>query len=266
MHVLATIATSPDLQRFYLVHWQPIPYLAMDALLPPLLHIMPIYAAGRVFIAVCLLLPVIAATALHRAIHHRASLIPAAAFLLSYNQLVSLGFLNYLFSASLAVLLFAGWVATAAWPRWPRAAAFAPLVTLLYFGHVFACLAYCLAVAGWEGARALRARPILSRAMLANLAAAISQAIPAMAFAATLDVGAGYVGRLQTISGSPADKLGAILSPMLFARDPVNEAAMLATLLLAAVLVRQFRLAPSLWPAVLLLGLTSACRWSPCCS
>ena len=34
MHVLAALPYSADLQRYYAIHWSPIPYLAMDAIVP----------------------------------------------------------------------------------------------------------------------------------------------------------------------------------------------------------------------------------------
>jgi hypothetical protein len=42
MHILADLARSPDLQRFYTIEWRPVPNLAMDAIVPALAHIMPL--------------------------------------------------------------------------------------------------------------------------------------------------------------------------------------------------------------------------------
>ena len=122
MHILATIDGSPALQRFYEVHWSAIPYLAMDLVVPPLLHIFPIYFAGKIFTAACILLPVWGTIAVHYVVHRRASLVPCAAYLCATNALLSFGFLNFLFTAGLALLLFAAWIATGAWPRWRRGA------------------------------------------------------------------------------------------------------------------------------------------------
>ena len=257
MHILATIGRSPELQRFYEVHWTPIPYLAMDAVVPLLARIMPVYAAGKLFVAACVLLPVGGTAALHFAVHRRASLVPCAAFLVSTNALLSFGFLNFLFTAGLALLLFAGWIAAADWSRWVRAALFAPGVLVLYFGHAFGCAAYCLAVAGFELASAMRSgfRPRL--AVAADLGAAFAQAVPALCFAATLDVGSGYVGKLNTEYGTAGDKLAALFSPFEFLHDEFQGAVLLAAVLLAAVLSPRLRLANSLWPAALVLALAA---------
>ncbi len=245
MHVLVDLQHSADLQRYYTVHWSPIPYLAMDAIVPLLARVLPIYLAGKLFVCACVLMPAAGTACLHYVVHRRASLVPAAAFLLCTNYLLALGFLNYLFSAGLAVLLFAGWIAAAGWPRWRRALVFAPLVLLLYFGHAFACLAYCLSVAGLEGANLLRGGP----GRVWDVVAAAAQAVPALAFAATLHMSAGYVGALQTAYGTFADKLVALASPMLFLRDPAGLFSVLAVLLLGLAVLRFVRVAPAIWPA-----------------
>ena len=246
MHVLTALPQSADLQRYYSIHWSPIPYLAMDVIVPLLARVLPIYLAGKLFVCACVLMPAAGTACLHYAVHRRARLVPAAAFLLCTNYLLALGFLNYLFAVGCAMMLFAGWIAASGWPRWRRALVFAPLVLLLYFGHAFACLAYCLSVAGLEGARALRGGPGRVRDVLA----AAAQSVPALGFAATLHVSAGYVGALQTAYGTLADKLVAIWSPMLFLHDPVGFFSLLAVLFLGLAVLRFVRVAPAIWPAV----------------
>ena len=257
MHVLAGIAGSADLQRYYVVRWAPIPYLAMDAIVPLMLRVLPVYLAGKLFVCACVVMPAAATLLLHYVVHRRVSLVPAAAFLLCTNYLLALGFLNYLFSASVAVMLFAGWVAARGWPRWRRALLFAPLVLLLYLGHVFACLAYCLAVCGTELSLAMRARRAAWRGTALDLMAAAAQALPALGLAAGLDVGSGYVGGLNTEYGSLGAKLVALASPMLFLIDRVHLATILAALAGAGLLLRRVRLAASTWPAALCVGLAS---------
>jgi hypothetical protein len=249
MHVLTSNAT--DLQRFYEVHWTAIPYLAMDMVAPLLVHVLPIYVAGKLFVLGCALSPVLGAAALHYTVHRRLSLVPLAAWLVAYNSLLALGFLNYLFSVGFALGLFAAWVASAAWPRWRRAALFAPAVLILYFGHAFACADYCLAVAGFELHRMLTRRPFRLRAAVLDAAAALAQALPALVFALTLNVNAGYVGALNTQWGGLAAKLLAVASPVLFFRDAVNLWVMLGAGLLASVLALRIRIAPQVWSASL---------------
>jgi hypothetical protein len=255
MHVLLAIGQSPDLQRFYQVHWAPIPYLAMDVVVPLLAQVLPIYLAGKIFVLACVVLPVAGTACLHYVVHRRLSVVPLAAWLVSYNILLAFGFLNYLFSLGFALFLFAGWIATGRWPRWRRAAVFAPAVLALYFGHAFACGAYCLAVAGFELNRAIR--PGFSRGVAADLLAALAQAVPALVFAATLNVNAGYLGHLQTHWGDPGSKLFALCSPFLFMRDGVNGGVTVAALVGAGWLATRVRLAPEIWPSCIPVALAA---------
>lgn len=254
MHILASIDGSPELRRFYEVHWAPIPYLAMDAVVPLLMHAVPVYLAGKLFVVSCVVLPVGGAAAVHYAVHRRASLVPCAAWLVSTNALLSLGFLNFLFTTGLALLLFAGWIATAAWPRWRRAALFAPCVLALYFGHAFGCGAYCLAVLGFEGARAIRAKFQPVGVVLVDLTAAFAQAVPALVCAATLHVSAGYVGVLRTHYGTVGEKISALLTPVIFLHDAMQGGVLLGMLATAALLVRRLRVHPALGPAILVVA------------
>jgi hypothetical protein len=257
MHVLATIDHSADLQRFYRVKWTPIPYLAMDIVVPPLLQFLPIYAAGKLFMVLCMLLPVAATAVLHYVVHRRLSLVPCAAFLVSANFSLTMGFLNFLFTAALAILLFAGWIAAADLGRWRRALLFAPGVLALYFGHAFGCLSYCLAVGGLELAGAIRARFRPLPTVLANLAAAFAQAIPTLGFALTLNVSAGYLGPLHNYYGRVGEKIAAFLSPVMFLNDALNISVALACGVVFLLLARYVRLSRALWPACLAVGLAA---------
>jgi hypothetical protein len=249
MHVLTSDA--PELHQYYEVHWTPIPYLAMDMVTPLLVRVLPIYVAGKLFVLACVLSPVAGAAALHYAVYRRLSLVPLGAWLVAYNFLLALGFLNYLFSVGCALALFAGWIAAAGWPRWRRAVIFAPFVLLLYFGHAFACADYCLAVTGFELHRMFGCRPFRLRAATLDAVAALAQALPAMLFAVTLNVNAGYVGRLHTQWGDLGAKLLAIASPIVVFHDRVDLWVSLAALALAVVLAARVRIAPQVWPSCL---------------
>ena len=222
MYLELHIGSSESLRRFYEVRWQPIPYLAMDASFLALNRIAPIYDAGKIFIALCVVLPVVSVAALHFAAHRRLSLVPAAAFLLSYNYLLFYGFMNYLPTLCLAMIIFAGWVATSNWPRWPRALAFCIPALVLYFGHLVAFGAYCLMVAGFEWARAWRAQFRPSRDVAADWIAAALPAVPALAFVLTIKPDISFFGPPKTHFGSLSSKLDALLSPMQFTEPRVD--------------------------------------------
>ncbi len=85
MLVLERGADDPVLSAMYAVDWHILPNIAIDVLLPPLLHVLPLDVAGRLFIALALLLPFIGTVALHRSLFGRRSLWPFAAVLVVYN-------------------------------------------------------------------------------------------------------------------------------------------------------------------------------------
>ncbi len=258
MHILATIGRSPDLQRFYLVHWSPVPYLAMDAVVPVLARVMPLDWAAKIFVCACVLMPFLGAVTLHAAMNRRFSLVPAAALLFGANTLLQLGFLNYLFTAGLACLAVAFWIASTAWPRLPRMALFMLLVTLIYLGHAFAFLGYCCAVAGFEIGAAARVRFAPLGQVALNWLFAAAPALPAICLAASLDTSAGTSGQIYNHYGDFGEKLLALFSPLIFTTDPVQWRVAATCLVIAGILATRLRLFEKLWPAALATGLAAA--------
>ncbi len=248
MHVLTAPAISP-LSRFYRVGWQLSPYLAIDAIVPPLARIMPLLVAARVFIGACLLMPVAGVAALQWVVRGRVGFLPAAAFLMSQNYLLALGFLNFSFMAGLAVLLFAAWIGTQAWPRLPRLTIFSAALVVLYLGHIFAALGYCAAVAGYEIARAVRSRfqPLSSVAL--DFMCAGGQALPTLLLVPFFDRGQVAVGSATTDYGDFAARVTSLASPVLFLADPVNGIVVLGALACVVLLAFRTRIAPAIWPA-----------------
>src|SRR5260221_451170 len=111
MHILADLARSPDLQRFYEIAWRPVPDLAMDAIVPMLAQVMPLDWAAKAFVLLTLLLLVGGAAALHRTLFGVWSAWPCLAFLLLYSRILLWGFLNYLFGLGLGLCALALWIA-----------------------------------------------------------------------------------------------------------------------------------------------------------
>ncbi len=261
MHILSDIGHSEALSRFYRVHWQAIPYLAMDATFVVLNHVTTIYDAGRIFVAICVVLPVLSVALLHFAVHRRLSLVPTTAFLFCYNYLLSWGFLVYLPALCLAVMLFAGWIGSAEWPRWPRAALFCVLALALYLSHLVAFGAYCLVVGGFELARGWRAGFRPWRAIAADWLAAGLQAVPAIVLALSVHVERPFVGPLHTSYGDLATKLIALESPVLFFGGRADELAggFAVSVLILGLLSGRLRLAPTVWPAVVAVGAVAVC-------
>jgi len=259
MHILARIGSSPSLQRFYVVHWSAIPYLAMDAIVPWLAQLIGIYAAAKIYVVACVLMPFAGILAVQRAVRRDVGLTPAVGLLLGGNYVVALGFLNYVFMAGLAVICFAGWVATAGWPRMPRLLLFTLASLLLYLGHAFGFLAYCCAVAGFEIAGAIRTRFRPYHVVALDWVCAGGQALPVLLLGLTLNTAAGTPGKLYSHWGDVGEKLLAFASPVLFLPDLTQIIVLLAGIFVAAAAARHIRLAPSIWPAALATFLVALC-------
>jgi hypothetical protein len=261
MHILSASAASPDLNRFYQVKWRLAPYMGMDSIFTVLsaIGLKNIYAAGKLYIAACVLLPVLSATVLHYAIHRKPSLIPAAAFLFSYNYLLAWGFVNYLPGICLAVIVLAAWIYTDGWPRWRRAALFCAPATLLYLFHLMAFVGYGVAVAGYELAAASRTGLRSWRSLAARAIAAGLQAAPAAVFAASVHVDP-LIGPVATRYFA-AGKGAAIASPVLFFVSPADRIAggLALSLLIIGLLTNRLRMAPVVWgPFLAVLAVATA--------
>ncbi len=107
--VLAFGSKDAVLSRMYEPHWQVIPNLAIDLVLPPLLRVFPVHIAGRMVIGLALLLPVLGTLAYSRATFGTWRLWPLCSGLIAYNAVLLLGFLNFLISVGLALLTAAFW-------------------------------------------------------------------------------------------------------------------------------------------------------------
>jgi len=159
MHILADLARSPELQRYYAVQWRPVPNLAMDAIVPALAHIMPLEWAGKAFVLTTMLLLAGGTAVLHRVLFSAWSAWACLAFLLLYSRILLWGFLNYLCGLGLALCAVAGWIALRQRPPALRLAVGVVAALALFFAHLLAFGLYGVLVMGYEAGDALRRRP-----------------------------------------------------------------------------------------------------------
>jgi hypothetical protein len=147
MHILAAVASSADLARYYRAAWAPIPNLAWDAVVPVVAAIMPIETAMRLMLAVMLLAMAGGAIVLNRAAFRHWSVWPLFVFLLLYNRMLLWGFLNYLSGVALMLWALAAWIALEQRKLWLRLIVGAGSATAIYLAHLAAFGVYALAVA-----------------------------------------------------------------------------------------------------------------------
>lgn len=176
MYVLAFGAQDPILSQMYQQHWAIIPNLAIDLVMPAMLHVMPVYTAGRIVLAATLLLPLIGTIVYHRVAFGVRSYWPLAAALGAYNALFLFGFMNFLLSLGMALL------AAAAWLRWCDR--HPVLLTLggacatvaIFFMHLFG-LVFLAVLVGSEELTQLRARGAAGQKLVPYLARRVAMGV-----------------------------------------------------------------------------------------
>ena len=143
MFILAQGSHNAFLSHFYEIDWAAIPNLIMDLVVPPLVPLFGIYAAGRIFIAATLLLMLLGPMVLHRAIYRTWSAWPLVGGLFVYNGFLFTGLMNYLFGIGIAVFGLAAWIALV-----ERSLALRMLVSFVCCAILYVCHAEALAVYG----------------------------------------------------------------------------------------------------------------------
>lgn len=118
--VLSRLPGDAELGRFYAPHWAVLPNLAVDLIGLPLVRILPVHLAGRILIALSVLLPVLGAVAYSGAArqvasaeepHHRErDWWVLGVGLVAYHLCELEGFLNFSISVGLAMMLAAAWL------------------------------------------------------------------------------------------------------------------------------------------------------------
>jgi hypothetical protein len=178
MAVLARLPHDATLAQFYRVVWQPIPNLAMDAIVPPLLGSMPLEVAGKSFVLLTFLLLAGGPALLHRALTGRWSVWTLLAFLFLFGRLLLWGVLNYLFGLGLAFCALALLAAIAKRGAGLRLIVGSIAAVAIYFAHLMAFGIYALILIGIEATPLLRAPgQTLRRLAIAALPLAVPLAI-----------------------------------------------------------------------------------------
>lgn len=150
LFVLAFVRTDPVLARFYLPHWAIIPNLALDLTVPPLLRVFPVHLVGRAVAGIILLLPVFGAISYHRALTGRLSYWPLASALFAYNGILLKGFLNFIASVGLAMMLAAAWIVWRDRRPAPAITTGAVGAVALFFCHLDGLLLFAILIGGHE--------------------------------------------------------------------------------------------------------------------
>jgi hypothetical protein len=149
-YVLAHFEQSEILPIYYRPEWAFLPNLAMDLFIVPLTRIMPIDAAGKLFIGMTFLATAGGVLALSRALHGRIEWPAYLVFFFLYHRLMLWGYLNFSFGIGLALLAFALWLSIRNKPWLLRCLVFTGLALILLLCHLFTFAVYLLFIGGYQ--------------------------------------------------------------------------------------------------------------------
>src|SRR5579862_434695 len=139
LYVLAHGASDPWLSKMYKPRWEIIPNLGIDLLVPWSLSFLPLHIAGRIMLALTLLLPVYGTIAYHRALFQRLSFWPLGSLMVAYNLIFFLGFHNVLLSYGVALLSSAVFCKTLRRNPITNTVIGAACTIVAFFTHIVGC-------------------------------------------------------------------------------------------------------------------------------
>ena len=172
-YVLAYGQERPIVNQMVVADWKIVPNLAIDLILPPLLRIFPVLVAGRIVLALCLLIPTSGAVALSYAYFRRRSFFQIGAGFVAFNALLLLGLINFQISIGVALWGAAGWIFFS--KRFPAltCATGIPIAIVVFFLHVFGFLFYAVLIGSYELCEILRngvSTPLVRRFVVRRVA------------------------------------------------------------------------------------------------
>ena len=146
------------LRTMFSPHWELIPNLAIDLILPPLMACPPLLA-GRLVVLLAVLLPATGAIALSRACFGRLSLWQLGVGFVAYNAIFLIGMLNFQLAAGVALWGAAAWVAGRDHHPVRAVLTGAGFATVAFVFHMFGLLFFALLIGCAELAAIARRWP-----------------------------------------------------------------------------------------------------------
>jgi len=256
MDILHRLPGDADLAKIYSVNWRIVPNIGIDVTMPALMHVLPLMAAGKVFVALALILPLLGVIELHRAVSQTVSFWPLAVGLVAYNRLFFSGFLNFLIGVGLALLAAALWVAWRERPAWQRVGSAVVVAVVIFFCHLIAIAFYGLLLLAVELVRFWWMRR-LGKGTVARLASIIPPfIIPAILYlrapisGGDPSAGHGLVDALKhyywaLAAGPPGLKLYGLMGPFLTYNRLLDAGAVVLVLAVLVLFAIQHRLTVS---------------------
>lgn len=164
-YLIAGGAAAKPLAQFYAIHWQFLPNLGSDLLVPLFALVMPMEWAAKLFLSLALIMWVAGAGLIQKALTGKIGVTALAGALFATNANFTWGFMNYTFGAGLAFLIFAAWIATAKRRSPLVLAGFALAVFALYVCHLFAACVLAALIGLFELAAVLKTRDFAAQSL-----------------------------------------------------------------------------------------------------
>ncbi len=159
-HIMNALAGDSNLQRHYRIAWELLSFQSSDLIVPLLAKLFGLEAAARLAVVATFATLFGGVICLHKALYGRVGLWPATAALLFYNFMLAWGLLSFLFTAGLALMLFAGWIASIAREGLLRSAGFTLGALIVFLFHPLAFAVFALLTMAFELWRWLKERPL----------------------------------------------------------------------------------------------------------
>lgn len=249
---------------FYHLHWDFVPNLASEVLVPWLARLTGLVAATKLFLTAAIFLWVLGPGAVHRALYGRTGIAPLFGTFFAYNANFTWGFFNYYFSTGLSFAIFAAWIATDKHNGALRLAGFTLAITILYFCHIFAAASLLLMLVGYEVSQNYRLEDHNLLALIKRgLGVGLLYSPALFAFVILKPHGDGDQSIIFDLAGTMADRFESLIQHTFDDSAYALPIALFAGLAVA-LLLRKARLHPAMWPTLglLLLGAILAPEWA----
>ncbi len=229
-YLLAFGNSDPVLRQMFSAHWQIIPNIAVDLILPRLMQAFSPLLAGRLMLVFCLLVPTTGAIALSRAYFRRRSLWQLGAGFAAFNVLFLMGFMNFELAIGIAMWSAAAWIQYRETHPVATVAFAVVLAPVIFFFHLFGFCFYALLIGSYEFfivfERRLQTRADVRYAAIRTSALGLAMIVPTLLYTA-----------------SPLEKMSfsavwlSLPKKLYFAFDSILEYSSLFDLLIAASLL-----------------------------
>jgi hypothetical protein len=206
-YILAHYRDNPFWQQLYYVDRSPLPNLAIDLIVTPLLGIMPLIVAGKVFLSLTAVLYVVGCSEVGRAVTGKPNWLALICAFTFYNSLLLYGFVNYIFGVGVLLCVLALWlrIRNAMTPlRFLLLCLLSMVAFLAHISSIVILGVVCCTIALIDFARDRRFASLLIK--LAWLAS------PIVFVGGFLKKHNGQTGTIDW--GSPSEKLIALLAPI----------------------------------------------------